>query len=389
MPYKTFSGLVFKTEQLSISTDCFELSKLETRFGILFASQIDSDSKKIINKCNEDKRSVKNKLIIHNGINYWVSKKEYSIYKQTLKEIKNDSLDILLNKEAKARLNNSGNITSKEKNRLYQLAEKLSNKNTIFSKLLMINIYLDLGFSGKVDSIINSIIKNEYISDFFEIEGMYRNEEEISILVIDILKNLKEKFDDQRLVETLIAYLSYGADQNLRNLFLNDFDIPNKLSYVQERVKSVNYAFMYPFVWTPWIEKYSSSAELEIFLNKTDLYKFLDNGEIKYLSSLRSYFPKNKEKRKIILKAYKSLLNTKDPYLKDVKFRLHRNEEFSKFLIKHKISSRPIFVEMRKFYREQISKNENLSYGLYNLIKIGDLREEYFIKALALKNNGL
>lgn len=322
------------------------------------------------------------------GIKYWVSHKNYNLYLKTKKAIRQTYIKNLLDNKISIR-KKKGKVSSFEKNRLYKLVENLNQKSSVLSKIMVMNIYLEQGFYGKVDSIINSIIKNEYIKDFFDTEGLYIRQKEISKKVLAILLNLKIKFDDKRLVNTLISYLSYGIDQDLRSLILDDFDIPNKLSYVQERIKSVNYAIMYPFVWTPWIEKYSSSIELDSYLDKTNLYTYLNDGELKYLSSLRSSFPKEENKRKTILNAYKAILKTKNPYLYDVKIRIQENERFITYLIKNKMATKPLFVEMRKFYRSEVKKNRNISYGIYNLIKIGDMREEYFIKSLALKNNGL
>ncbi len=358
------------------------------RFGIIFSTDLSKSDKKKISDCNEKLKGKKSKLIEVSGVKYWLSKKEYSIYLKTKKSIKQTDINHLLQNRISVRLK-KGKVSSRERNRLYNLAQKLSSHNSTLSRLMLINIYLELGFNGKVDSIINSIIKEEYINDFFRSEGMYTKQEEISKKVIKILKNIHEKFDDNKLFEILVSYLSYGVSPELRDLIVSEFDIPNKLSYVQDRVKSVNYAFMYPFVWTPWIEKYSSSVELELFLNKTNLYSYLKDGEYKYLSALRSSFPKTQQKRKVILNAYNNILKTKSPYLMDVKFRIHKNEDFIKYLIKEKVSTKPIFIEMRKFYRSEINKNSHLSYALYNLFMIGDLREEYFIKAMALRNNGL
>lgn len=322
------------------------------------------------------------------GVKFWLTKKQFSTYQRTKKSIKQDDIQKLLHNKIAVGLK-KGKVSGQERNRLYALAETLSSHASTLSKMMLINIYLELGFNGKVDSIINTIIKDEYIHDFFRSEGMYKKQEEVSKKVIAILKNIQAKFDDKRLFETLISYLSYGVDSDLRDLITNEFDIPNKLSYVQERVKSVNYAIMYPFVWTPWIEKYSSSVELDSYLNKTNLYSYLKEGKFKYLSTLRSSFPKSKEKREVILYAYKNILKEKDPYLKDVKFRIHKNEDFIKYLIKEKVSTKPIFIEMRKSFRSQVKENRHLAYALYNLFAIGDFREEYFIKAMALKNNGL
>lgn len=361
---------------------------IKSKIGLLFIDTIDNDKKDFINNCNLASKGKKDKLVTSNGINFWLTKSDFEIYKKVIDRIQNKNLKLLLNRDTDIRLKKE-KITSKERNRLYKIGEKLGSEKSILSKILLINLYLDLKLNGKVESVINSVIKNEYISDFFYSEGTYIDQEKTSKRIIDILLKLEDHFDDKRLVETFISYIAYGISTELRKELVSEFDIPNKLSYVQERVKSVNYAIMYPFVWTPWIEKYSSSVELQIYLNKTQIYEYLKDGELKYLSSFRSSFPMEKHKRELILKSYKRLLKSNIPYLSDIKFRIHQNEGFQKYLIKNKISTKPVFVEMKKFYRSQIKKNESISYGLYNLLKIGDIKDEYFIKALALRNNGL
>lgn len=325
-----------------------------------------------------------------NDIIFWLDKSDLKKYKIMSEKLSrnNRHIKVLLDGSFIIR-SSEGNISAKEKNRIYKLDKALSKSKTLISKLMRIHIYLELKALGKVESLINSILEKEFVEDFFYSDHLYKLNDQIASQLILILNNVSENFDDKKLFDVLLAHLSYGVDQKLRSKIVAQFDIPNKLSDVQSRIRSVNYAFKYPFVWAPWIEKYSSRIELQNYIEKTSISSLLTRNKHKYIVAMRSSLTKDKDKRELMLESYKDLKKSTDPYLKDVMFRSHLNESFVKLLIKESMAGKPIFIEMKKFYRKQIQLNENLSYSLYNLLKLGDIQKGQHIIALALKNNGL
>ena len=154
-------------------------------------------------------------------------------------------------------------------------------------------------------------------------------------------------------------------------------------------IKSHNYGSQFPFVWTPWIEKYSSTTELDKFLQTIEFEKQLAAGKVHYLGLLRSFFPIEQTRREHILNAYNALEQGQDAKYQDLKFRLIQNEDLQKYRLREKKVATGNFIEARKFYREQLMKNQGMPYALYQLLVLGDLQEEYFVKMLAFKSYGL
>lgn len=350
---------------------------------ILFSSELDQDDKLKASSCFIANGK---QIISVNGIKYGLSEKQMQAIKKVHKKIKIKSTILSFIKGKKHIVKRKdGEIPIIEKQRLFKLDQRLSLNKSSLAKLIRINFYAELELNGKVESLIRSILNTEYMEEFFELEPILK-EQLVQNFIIDVLLKLKEKYDDQNLVETLVTYLSYGVSQDFRSKLKDEFEIPDRLSYIQNKIQSYNYALKFPFAWGLWIEKYSSRQELAKYMEKTMLYEQLAQNKIRYLGALRSYFPLDKELRKSILTAYRQLQKTSNKFEQDLLFRLEDNQSFSQYLIKNKVKTKPIFVERRKFFKKQILENNNLMYSLYNLLKLGDLKEEYFIIALALKS---
>jgi hypothetical protein len=366
------------------------MNTIAFKLSAIYAINLDEDDITKMNSCFNSVKRNQDKKVRVNNIDFWITPQEYKQYEKTLKGLKrSESIKILLDGKYVLRKTDQEKVSPQEMNRLYAIVSSLEKDKSIISKLIRAHIYLELGFPGKVESILNSILQTEFLYDFYQSNHMYRLSKQVEDEVLMILKNIKELFDDKKLVDVLIAHLSFGIDQKLRSKIVKDFDVPNKLSYVQDNIRSVNYALRYPFVWSVWIEKYSSQVELEKYINKTPLFNFLEKGKYQYLGALRSSFTTDKSKREIILRSYKQLRKTKDPYLKDVMFRLDENEDFVKFIIRNEVNRKPIFLEKKNFFRTQVKDEVALLYTLYQLYKLGDIKEEYLIKSMATVNHGL
>lgn len=375
-------GLALRSYKYNLPKGCEAINKISHKFLILFSDDLSNDDKAQASNCFIAGGP---EIIDVKGVKFGltkIQKEEFEKVQQSLKE-KVSILKVMKDKKFKVKSKDT-KISVFEKQRVYRLDKSLSKNKSLLASLIRANLYLELNYNGKVETIIRTILEREYIEEFFDVEPVL-SIDQIELAVLDILVNLKDRFDDQKLVETLVSYLSYEVSQGFRDKLKDEFDIPNRLSYVQERIKSYNYALSFPFVWGNWIEKYSSTIELSKFLEKTQMYEKLKNNELNALGMLRSYFPLSKDKRETILKAYKNLGLSDKSRLKDLKFRLEENEQFKQYLIKNEINKKPVFVEKRKFYKEEIRSHNTINYSLYNLLKLGDLKEEYFIKSLAVK----
>ena len=375
-------GLVLSTYKYNLPKNCETINMLSHKFLILFSDGLSKDNKAQASSCLITGGP---EIVDVNGVKFGLNKKQKEDFKRVQDSLKEkiSILKIIKNKKFIVK-SKDGKISVLEKQRVYRLEKKLSQNKSLLANLVKANLYLELQFNGKVETIIRSILSREYIEEFFDIEPIL-SLDEVELAVLDILVNLKEKFDDQKLVETLVSYLSYEVSLDFRDKLKDEFDIPNRLSFVQDRIKSYNYALSFPFVWGNWIEKYSSTIELAKYLEKTQLYEKLKNNELNALGMLRSYFPLDKDKRETILKAYNKLALSDKSRLQDLRYRLEENDQFKQFLIKNDINKKPIFIEKRKFYKNEILNNSTFNYSLYNLLKLGDLKEDYFIKALAVK----
>lgn len=350
---------------------------------ILFNRELDQDDKLKASSCFISNGK---QIISVNGVKYGLNEKQMQAIREVHEKVKIKSTILSYIKDKKHIVKRKDEkISIIEKQRIFKLDKRLALKNSALAKLIRINFYTELELNGKVESLIRSILNTEYIEEFFELEPLLK-EELVQNFIIEVLLKLKEKYDDQNLVETLVSYLSFGISQDFRSKLKDEFEIPDRLSYIQEKINSYNYALKFPFAWGLWIEKYSSRQELAKYMEKTMLYEQLAQKKTRYLGALRSYFPLDRKHRKSILEAYRQLQKSSNSFEQDLFFRLEDNQSFSQYLIKNKVKTKPIFVERRKFFKKQILENNNLMYSLYNLLKLGDLKEEYFIKALALQS---
>jgi hypothetical protein len=343
---------------------------------------------KRINECLLLNKKIQNVLFKFKKINLWLNKNELDKIKEihSLIESKNSAYKSILNNKLDI---NFKKISPAEKSKVYLLLSKLEKNKSLLSKIKQIYLYQKLEFFGKVESIINSIISGEYIESFFIENHSDLISGDVNTNILKMLIAIKEDIQDQKLFDSLLFSISFNVNESLRDLIVNEFDIPNKLSFVQQRIKSVHYGTRLPFVWSNWIEKFSSTEELKMYLEKGDVYQQISKDP-KYLSVLLSYFPKEKNKREVLISSYLKIKDSINPYLKDLSLRLMMNDQFSNELTNRKFKTKkPFFIQKRNFYRQLLQENKAILYSAYNLIKIGDIKRDYLISILAVKSYGL
>lgn len=370
-----------------ISTESCKKINSEKFFISIVLSSEQINIKKV-NECLLANKKMENKLFEYKKIKLWLSKKEINTIseihillkkqKNTYKEILNEKIHI-----------ESSKLNSNEKKQVSLFLNKLEPNQSLLSIIYQIYLYQKLQFHGKVESLINSIITKDYVESFFVGDHIDFISDEVNEKIIDMLIEIQENIKDKQLFETLISSISFGVGESLREFIIEEFNIPNKLSYVQTRIKSVYYGTRLPFVWSNWIEKFSSTEELKIYLEKGDIYKRVLSNP-KYLATLMSFFPKENKKRKVLVLNYLKIQKSKDLYLKDLSLRLMLNKDFANELINKKIKfKKPTFIQKRNFYKKLLKENKAILYSVYNLLKIGDVKQEYLIYALAVKSYGL
>jgi hypothetical protein len=386
MPSRSLMGFNLESYK-NIETDSCDIINSEEFFVTIVLSSEKLEKNKI-NECLLAKKKIENKLFNYKGYKIWLNQSELAIITKTHQLMKKqaDFYQKLLVNELDIK---SSKISANLKKQVSLLLSELESEQSLFSIIYQIFLYQKLEFHGKVESLINSIVTKDYIESFFLEYHIDLLSDEVNEKIVDMLIEIKEKIKDKQLFESLISSISYGLNENLRDLVIDEFDIPNKLSYVQEKIKSVHYGTRLPFVWSHWIEKFSSTEELSIYLERGKIYKRV-SSDPRYLATLISFFPKDKEKRDILISKYVEIKKSENPYLEDLSLRLILNNDFSNELINRKIKfNKPIFIQKRNFYRKLLKQNKAILYSVYNLLKIGDIKKEYLIYALAVKSYGL
>ena len=366
--------------------NCLKSNGALYRIAVLLTNS-EYDDNKVKSCLNLEKNNRPNEFL-YKKIKFWLTNKELELIQKVHEKIDRQKkfYDFAMNIDLSIDVNS---LSSINKNKIYSQLEKLSTNKSVLSKLLQIHIYQKLHFNAKAESIMNSIFEEEFIENFFREEVVLSLEDNVNEKVIELLLKIEKDIPDKELFSSLISYLSYGVGSSLRDLIAGNFNIPNRLSYVQKRIKSVHYGTRLPFVWTPWIEKFSSTEELKTYLNKAGVLKNIQEKP-KLLATLMSYFPMDSGARSIIIKAYMDIKETKDPYLSELSVRILTNEKFTNELINRKLKSKkPLVLQKRKVYRELLNNNEAILYPIYNLLKIGDVKREYFIYLLGIKSYGL
>lgn len=273
------------------------------------------------------------------------------------------------------------------KNKYSKLIAKFSEDEKITSKVAMALIYLKLGRDAKAESVLSSIMDKEYLYYAFQQEKNEIENEKISEYFIDYLNQISDLLKNEKLIDNLTAYLAIELEGNERELLVDDFSIPNRLSYVQEHTKSISYGLYYPHVWSFWLEKYSSTEELRNFLKRGGIKEQIEKNPSN-ISLLYSYFPLDKNFRDLIFKSYSKLLTEEDFYRKDIAIRMNENIGFINDLTMRK-QKKPNFVLKRNHYNKTLMEKKSIYYSIYNLIKLGEIKPDFIPYLLAVKSYGL
>lgn len=317
---------------------------------------------------------------------FWITKAEREELLNIQKKMKNSEKSLRLYLEILPQKKIT-NPTSKIKNEIESKIHYFAKEESLISTIAQILLYKQLGFDAKIESLISSYMNNEQIYYYFKQENFLDLNEKINKKIIQDLLFLMDNYKPKKQLEVFLAHISYNLGKENRDLIVDEFEIPNKLSFVQDRIKSITYGTGEPQTWVPWIEKYSSTEELEVFLERTFIYRKIKNNPSQ-LSLLRSLYPLESEKRKIIMNGYNELLASNDIYLQDIAYRLFSNIFFLNDFKKIK-KSKPVFLLKRNHFRKLLSQNTAILYSIFNLYELGDFEREYFIKSLAVQSYGL
>ncbi len=262
----------------------------------------------------------------------------------------------------------------------------LENDESIFSLLLKSFFYFKLRNIGKVDEIFEKIYLTDVGSQFLKTDLIKLNEaqkEKILRRIIEIIKFLEEDFKPEIKIEMLKIVISRFFEFSEQKQMLQELQLKKSLQELREIIKSPNFSLRFPTVWFPVLYQRSSFNEAIEYLEKSLSFIELDKNLGKFLWLFQIYFPRDEKVRELILNSILNLQKSSDITQKDLYFRLMENETIRNIMLKSKKESKkPIFLEKRIFYRSLIDSGRFINYSLYQLLKLGDEQESYFIWAI-------
>jgi hypothetical protein len=334
-------------------------------------NDLSSSEKEFINKCSI---ILSKKQIEIDSVLYPISEEDFkTVQVLSRKYFKRKSQSLIMYKNLKQYKKIKNEI------KLKKMVDELEQSPNLFSKIVLLSIYNSLNLQGKVNSIINSILSTEFSDQFFLEEYSLSENRELSRSTFDVLKELKDNYGNQLQFDSLVAYLSIHLDPYLKDMFNDEFSIPDRLSFVQEKTQSFNNAKRFPFAWTHWIEKYSSEKELLKFMDQALIYERLD-GNPELLTGFYSSFPKEESKRNKLGEAFKTLKKSTNLVLKEKAIRSLENEAFFNYLVTKKMTPlNALFVEKKKIYSLSLKNNTAILYSIFNLLRLGNFEDKYLI----------
>ena len=232
---------------------------------------------------------------------------------------------------------------------------------------------------GKVNSIINHILSESYISRFYNEEYKVYENKKITEHIVLIIKRLKSVYKNTKQIESLISYLLINIDLPSRKIISSEFDVPDRLSYVKEKTESYNNAARYPYAWSFWIEKFSSEKELLKFLDHALIYDELkEHPEI--LISFYSALPKEASKRKILFEAFSNIKNSTNLKYKENAIRYFSENRISTQLVNESSGFKePMFKVEKSFYEENLKKEKAILYSIFKLSSLGLFEDDFLL----------
>ena len=232
---------------------------------------------------------------------------------------------------------------------------------------------------GKVNSLINQILSESYISRFYNEEYSISENSKVTDITIAIIKKLKKRYKNKKQIESLISYIFINIDLPSRDKISDEFSVPDRLSFVKEKTESYNNAARYPYAWSFWIEKYSSEKELLKFLDHALIYNELKTNPM-LVESFYSALPKEDHKRAALFEAFQKLMKSTDKKHQESAIRYFSENRIAAQLINEKIGYKdPIFKVEKNFYENNLKDNKATLYSIFKLTALGLFEDDFLL----------
>ena len=262
--------------------------------------------------------------------------------------------------------------------RIKKFEQSVERHDDLYSKLALAALYLQIENQARADQILSELLQQELFKLTFRIYIPLHLRKDFLQYLFLLLEGIETKIKNRKLWDTLLVYLYHIVDKEVQSKLADKFEVVTSPIKIRNMSKSINYGRPYPGVWFPLLRKYFGIELAEKYLEESNFYHSLENGQLGAIWILNDYFPNDKKNRELIWKVFQKLEISKSIYHQDLVYRLLENESFRIFLIKNdKKFQKPMFLEKRKHFIRLLKMGLAVDYALYNLIWLGDYNPSY------------
>lgn len=192
------------------------------------------------------------------------------------------------------------------------------------------------------------------------------------------LKRLKDGGADKSLLQLLVTNLSHVIKNEDFRTSISEFRALWSSSNLEKIIDEKYFGSKFPTVWL---------RELEILDMKNNevpyLRKISKNSNVRFWSLdsyhvFKIFFPDNKEVEKLVISNLRKMYRSKNRSHQFTVIDLLDNITIKKALSeKDKFFKKPLFSIKRRFYNDLLNNAEAVDLSIYNLILLGEEREEF------------
>jgi hypothetical protein len=305
--------------------------------------------------------------IIYKNIDVSVGKRIYEEIKKNKSQVEPAKINYLVD---------SYNLITTQKfnhSIYFKIVKKLKKSKNMIASLIRSYIYLKAANPIRAEGILKNLMKTDFLSHIItsDLQGMTL-EKQVGISRF-LLRSLKDDFGENEIMNIFIYYLYSNSTGVYREMLDDEFSIDSSISYVRKKYRSMTYGKPFAYVWLPHIYEHGSKKELQSKVESFNFFNDLKLNDYKKLLFFRSTSiikPKDKSK---ILKSFRILQSSNDPYDKFVFIRLLEDEDFYRYIKANiKVHTGLLQNQKRELFRALLDDNQAANLGIIYLLSMGD-----------------
>jgi hypothetical protein len=204
----------------------------------------------------------------------------------------------------------------------------------------------------------------------------FKDNKSYQTFVLDIMKSLdlfSESLGDKKLIQILMAHLSYVINEKAFLDYAKDHDANWGLAKVESTLDSYSYGRRFPAAWLWRLQGGALLSKMDSFLKKSLVSDNFLNISDYELWTLKYFYPPNEVFRKEIVKRLIRNWKSSSYNLKQVVMDLiHIPVIKSELSKKRRVFKKPVFQIERSFYWENLQNGQNIERVIFELIKLGE-----------------